>query len=66
MWNKGNTHLSLKGVTSVQATVEMSLTVLWNMGICSPQISAVPLLVTYHNDNCSTIFIAAWLIIPRN
>jgi hypothetical protein len=66
-------HSSIAGMQPYTTTLEINLTFLRKLGIVLPQDTAIPLLGMYpkdappfHKDTCSTMFIAALLIIPGN
>jgi hypothetical protein len=72
MWRKRNTPLLLVGFQACTTTLEISLGVPQKIGIVLPEDPAIPLLgiypedvPTFNKDTCSTMFIAALLIIAR-
>jgi hypothetical protein len=70
---KENTPLLLVGLQADTTTLEISLVVPQKMDIILPEDPAIPLLGIYsedaptcNKDTCSTVFIEAIFIIPRN
>jgi hypothetical protein len=72
-WSKWNSPPLLMGVQTCTTTLEINLVVFQKIGINLPQKPAILLLGIYTKDappyykgTCSTVFIAAFIVIARN